>query len=93
MCIINKECTPISKLKGNMQPLIVYDPNVDVNLKLYYTSEESEDVQIISKGECFIFSESMVKKNVANNKLRLINLDNFGLMNASFVMNTYKNYK
>lgn len=77
-----------------MKPFIIHDSNVEVNISIEYnTVENNQAVCVISDNDCFIFSEYMIKKNTMNSKLKVIDVDGLGILNPSFVMNTYKNHK
>ena len=76
-----------------MKPFILYDLSLNVNVNIYYSSIEENSVQVISKNnECFIFPENIIKKNTQNNNLKLLNVDEFGILNSHYVMDTFKHH-
>lgn len=77
-----------------MKPFMVYDPSLNVNVNIYYSTNEESSVQVISKNnECFVFPENIIKKNVEKNNLKLLNVDEFGILNSHYVMDIFKHYK
>lgn len=76
-----------------MKPIILYDEDINVNLNTCFGDEEDETVNIVIDKKCFSYSEKMILKNNKNNKMAVQNIDNFGIMNPSYVMHIFNNYK
>ena len=76
-----------------MKPIILYDEDINVNLNTCFGDEEDATVNIVIDRKCFSYSERMILKNNKNNKMTVQNIDNFGIMNPSYVMHIFNNYK
>ena len=76
-----------------MKPIILYDEDINVNLNTCFGDEEDATVNIVIDKKCFAYSENMILKNNKNNKMSVQNIDNFGIMNPSYVMHIFNNYK
>lgn len=77
-----------------MKPFINYGTDVDVEIEERTTDQSIPVmVQTINSDDVFFFEHSSVSKNMSNNQLKVVNVDEHFVFNAPAVMQIYKTFK
>ena len=77
-----------------MKPFINYGFNIDVELE-ERTTDQSIPVMVhtINSDDVFFFEHNSVSKNMSNNQLKVVNVDEHFVFDAPAVMKIYKTFK